>query len=97
MPVTASTTLLHMVQQAMRLGERADLEYRLSGDVFLAGLTRRTVPYERSGRLQLLPETGGGGTRITSYNVCYTKLLRQPWQPHSSTKSLPHGTRNGSL
>lgn len=60
--VTASTTVLHMVQQALRLGERADLEYRLSGDVFLAGLARRTVPYERSGRLQLLPETGGGGT-----------------------------------
>ena len=20
-----------------------------------------------------------GGTRITSYNVCYTKLLRTPW------------------
>lgn len=59
-PVTASTTLLHMVQQALRLGERADLDYRLSGDVFLAGLTRRAVPFERSGRLQLLPETGGG-------------------------------------
>jgi len=61
-PVTASTTLLQMVQQAMRLGERADLDYRLSGDIFLAGLTRRTVPYERSGRLQLVPETGGGTT-----------------------------------
>jgi len=61
-PVTASTTLLQMVQQALRLGERADLDYRLSGDVFLAGLTRRAVPYERSGRLQLLPETSGGTT-----------------------------------
>jgi len=59
-PVTASTTLVNMVQQAMRLGQRADLDYRLSGDVYLAGLARRAVPYERSGRLQLLPESGGG-------------------------------------
>ncbi len=60
-PVTGSTTLLNFVQQALILGERGDLSYRLSGVAHLGGLYKRAVPYEQAGRLRLLPERGRGG------------------------------------
>jgi LEA14-like dessication related protein len=60
-PVKASTTLFNLVEQALILGERAELEYRLSGVAHLSGLTKRSVPYEQAGRLRLLPERGTGG------------------------------------
>lgn len=64
-PIVASTTLLDMVQQALVLGRRADLSYRVSGVAYLRGVTGRTLPYEKSGRLRLLPEPGAGpGDRL---------------------------------
>lgn len=54
-PVVASTTVLDIMQQVLSLGRRADLTYRLEGVAYLKGLTRRSVPYERAGKLQLLP------------------------------------------
>jgi hypothetical protein len=53
--VVAATTLIEVVQQALILGERSDLSYRFEGIVYLRGAARRKVPYERSGKLQLLP------------------------------------------
>ena len=44
-----------LVQQALVLGERADLTYRIDGIVYLRGLQRRQIPYGRSGKLQLRP------------------------------------------
>lgn len=54
-PVVASTTVLDIMQQVLALGRSADLTYRLEGLAYLKGISRRTVPYERSGKLQLLP------------------------------------------
>ncbi len=53
--VVASTTLIDLVQQALILGERSDLSYRIEGVVYLRGAARRKVPYETSGRMRLLP------------------------------------------
>lgn len=63
-PVRASTSLFDMIQQMLVLGKRADLTYRIEGVAYLEGLARRAVPYERSGRLQLLPDQGQGQTLV---------------------------------
>lgn len=62
--VDASTTLIDMMAQALILGERAELSYRIEGVVYLRGLARRQVPYERGGRLRLLPEGPGDSTLV---------------------------------
>ena len=62
--VDASTTLIDMMEQALLLGERAELSYRIEGVVYLRGLARRQVPYERGGRLRLLPERPGERTLV---------------------------------
>ena len=54
--VAATTTLFDMMEQALILGERSELSYRIEGVVYLRGLSRRQVSYERGGRLRLLPE-----------------------------------------
>jgi LEA14-like dessication related protein len=61
-PVTASTTLLDLVQQALILGDKGDLSYRISGVTYLGGLHKRSLPYERAGKLRLLPEREGQDT-----------------------------------
>jgi LEA14-like dessication related protein len=63
-PVVASTTLLDIMQQMLTLGERADLMYRLEGLVYLKGLGGKSVPYERNGKLRLLPDQGDAGQRL---------------------------------
>ena len=37
-----------------------------------------------------------GGIRITSYNVCYTKLLRSDTTPYSSVNSRQYSSRTSS-
>ena len=54
-PVVASTTVLDIMQQVLALGSSADLTYRLEGLAYLKGIGNRSVPYERNGKLQLLP------------------------------------------
>jgi len=63
-PVVASTTMLDIVQQVITLGNRADLTYRLEGLVYLKGLGGTSVPYERMGKLQLLPDQGDAEQRL---------------------------------
>lgn len=63
-PVVASTTVLDILQQALSLGQRADLTYRLEGVAYLKGIGSRAVPYERSGKLQLLPDQGDAEQRL---------------------------------
>ena len=58
--VTASTSLIEMVQQVMGLAERTDLTYRLSGLAYLNNFAQRRVPYESSGKLELLSGQGQG-------------------------------------
>ncbi len=62
--VDASTTLIDMIEQALILGERSELSYRIEGVVYLRGLSRRQVPYERGGRLRLQPEGQGDSTLV---------------------------------
>lgn len=62
--VDVSTTLIDMMEQALILGERAELSYRIEGVVYLRGLARRQMPYERGGRLRLLPESPGERTLV---------------------------------
>jgi LEA14-like dessication related protein len=63
-PVIASTTVLDIMQQVLSLGQKADLTYRLEGLAYIRGLTSRTVPYERSGKLQLLPSPSDAEQRL---------------------------------
>lgn len=51
--VPASTTLLDLVEQMRRLGQRTQLDYRISGTAYLKGLARRSMPYEQAGSLSL--------------------------------------------
>lgn len=53
--VSASTTLMDMVQQMLLLAERGDLTYRLTGQAFLNSLQRRSVPYQSEGSFRLSP------------------------------------------
>ncbi len=62
--LAASTTLFDMMAQALILGERSELSYRIAGVVYLRGLARRQVPYQRGGRLRLLPEGPGDSTLV---------------------------------
>lgn len=62
--VAASTTLLDMMAQALILGERAELSYRIAGVVYLRGLSRRQVSYERGGQMRLIPEGQGDSTLV---------------------------------
>jgi len=63
--VTATTTLIDLVQQMKLLAERGDLAYRLGGVAYLTGLARRSVPYESEGTFRLLDRQGTPG-RTTS-------------------------------
>lgn len=56
-PVTASINLIDLVQQMLALGREGDLNYRIDGLAYLRGLTGRKVPYETTGRLQLMPRS----------------------------------------
>ena len=62
--VAASTTLLDMMAQALILGERAELSYRIAGVIYLRGMARRQVPYERGGSMRLVPEGPGESTLV---------------------------------
>ncbi len=62
--VDASTTLIDMIEQALILGQRAELSYRIEGVVYLRGLSRRQVPYQRGGRMRLVPEGQGDSTLV---------------------------------
>ncbi len=53
--VDASTTLIDMLEQVLILGERSELSYRIEGVIYLRGMARRQVFYERGGRLRLAP------------------------------------------
>jgi LEA14-like dessication related protein len=63
-PVVASTTVLDIMQQVLALGRSADLTYRLEGLAYLSGLGRRSIPYVRDGKLQLLPGPSGAEQRL---------------------------------
>jgi LEA14-like dessication related protein len=62
--VDASTTLIDMIEQALILGERSELSYRIEGVVYLRGMARRQMPYERGGRMRLVPEGQGDNTLV---------------------------------
>lgn len=63
-PVVASTTVLDIMQQVLSLGRSAELTYRLEGLAYLKGLTRRSVPYVRDGKLRLLPGPSDAEQRL---------------------------------
>ena len=55
-PVPVSTTLLDIIREALRLTERGEISYRLSGFAFVTeGIGTRKVPFETAGTLRLLP------------------------------------------
>ncbi len=54
--VTASTTVLDLVQQMVLLAERGDLSYRVHGVAYLDSLARRRAPYETVGTFRLSRE-----------------------------------------
>jgi LEA14-like dessication related protein len=62
--VAASTTLFDMMEQALILGERSELSYRIAGVIYLRGLARRQVPYQRGGNMRLIPERPGERTLV---------------------------------
>lgn len=62
--VDASTTLFDMMEQILILGERSELSFRIEGVVYLRGLARRQVTYERGGKMRRLLERPGEHTLI---------------------------------
>lgn len=54
--VTASTTVIDLVQQMVLLAERGDLSYRVHGVAYLDSLARRRAPYETVGTFRLSRE-----------------------------------------
>ena len=65
-PVTATTTLVDLVRQALLLGETGEISFRLEGHAFVTnGLGSRRVPFGSEGNLKLLPdaEREGPGDR----------------------------------
>ncbi len=63
-PVVASTTVLDIMQQVLSLGQNTDLTYRLEGLAYIEGVGSHAVPYERSGKLQVLPDQGDAEQRL---------------------------------
>lgn len=56
-PVTATTTLVDLVRQALLLGETGEISFRLDGHAFVTnGLGSRRVPFGSEGNLKLLPD-----------------------------------------
>jgi LEA14-like dessication related protein len=62
LPVTASTNLIDLVQQALRIARSGQLDYRIVGQAYVSGLGNRSMPYDKSGRLRLLPAAGSPTT-----------------------------------
>ena len=58
-----------------RRRQRGEVDVRLAE---VMPLRVRALPAERRELVEDLPKAGRPVTRITSYNVCYTKLLRGP-------------------
>lgn len=60
--VAATATTFDLFQQILTLGQDkgGGIAYRLSGKAYLEGWANQGVPYERSGRLQFLPEAEPG-------------------------------------
>ena len=56
-------------------------------------LHEETDPLGRAA--ELLQGVGAGGRRITSYNVCYTKLLRDPAAPARSVRETASSSGTG--
>ena len=64
-PVTATTTLVDLVRQALLLGKTGEVSYRIDGFAFVTqGLGSKKVPFESEGQLKLLPEGDHGRTLI---------------------------------
>ena len=51
--VDLTTSTLAVVTQLLSLGGRETFSYRLSGDAFVSGFRRTTLPFERSGEFRL--------------------------------------------
>ncbi len=63
-PIQATTTIVEVLQQIFAIGRRETFDYRIEGLVYLQGITSRTVPYERSGSLRVLPRSSGDEFRL---------------------------------
>ena len=68
--IVGHTTIIDHLQQAIRL-KKVSHAYIFSGE---SGMGKRTLADAFAASLQC--EKEGIDARITSYNVCYTKLLR---------------------
>ena len=56
-PVTATTTLVDLVRQALLLSETGEISFLLEGHAFVTnGLGSRRVPFGSEGNLKLLPD-----------------------------------------
>ncbi len=53
---TASTDMVRLIEQMMRMAQTGGITYRLTGDAFIGGLGERTVPFETEGEFRLAPE-----------------------------------------
>ena len=62
--VTASTSLLALFKQFLSVAQQGKLDYRISGLAYLDGPVSRRVPYESSGKLEILPEQGTPGNLV---------------------------------
>jgi len=52
---TASTNMVRVIEQMMRMARTGGIAYRLTGDALIGGLGDRTVPFETQGDFRLAP------------------------------------------
>jgi LEA14-like dessication related protein len=62
--VIASTSLLELFKQFLSVAQKGTLDYRIYGLAYLAHPTTRRLAYESSGKFEILPDQGPGGSLV---------------------------------
>ena len=80
-PVTATTTLVDLIRQALLFGESGEVRFRLEGFAYVStGFGSRRVPIESEGSLKLLPHKREDGREDRRYVP-----IRTPFRPGEDT------------
>lgn len=62
-PVTVTVSILAVLQQVQAVSESTGLEYKITGEVFIDHVLVGTVPFEKSGKLEMGGKPGETGFR----------------------------------
>lgn len=57
--VRATASSVDLFRNLLTVAQQGRLDYQIKGTALIGGITRDTVPFERSGRLSLIPDAAG--------------------------------------